>query len=195
MVIYFDTETSGLRPGQIAQLSLVIQDKEKVTGKNYFFTVDSVDYGAYLVHGFSVEKLFSLSKGRRFSYHAEEIEQLFLSADAVVSHNTAFDFMFMRSEFERLNKVFFVNREFCSMKSLTPVCKLTRSNGAYKYPKLSEACERFGITDTEIKITAKSLFGAECGFHDARFDTTAVYLLCNNALNTDCTLKELKRYI
>ena len=192
MVLYFDTETSGLYPGQIAQLSLIIQRGEKIEGKNYFFAVDSVEYGAFLVHGFSVQKLFDLSGGKRFYDFAREINDMFQSADVVVSHNTAFDFMFMRAEFERLGMVFPVKNEFCSMKKLTPVCKLKRKSGGYKYPKLTEACEHFGITDTEIKITSKKVFGEECGFHDARFDTTALYLISNYAMEKQSEFSRIK---
>ena len=71
-----------------------------------FFTVDGMEYGAYMVHGFSMEKLRSLSGGKRFEDFIDVIECDFLSADAVVSHNTAFDFMFMRAEFERLGRIF-----------------------------------------------------------------------------------------
>lgn len=195
MILYFDTETTGLYPGQIVQLSYVMQIGEEEVSKNFFFSVDHVDLGAFLVHGFSVEKLKKLSNGKKFLDYVEEIEKDFISADLIVSHNTAFDFMFMREEFARLGKVFRVKNEFCSMKNLTPVCKLKRSNGAYKYPKLQEVCEHFGITDTEIKKSAKLLFGTEADFHDARFDTTAVYLVCNCAFNSESCFGELKRYL
>ena len=36
MIIYFDTETTGLYPGQICQLSYVMQDEGKVVAKNFF---------------------------------------------------------------------------------------------------------------------------------------------------------------
>ena len=77
MIIYLDTETTGLRPGQICQLSYVIQDGQQVRGKNFFYTVDAVEYGAFMVHGFSVEKLKSLSKGKRFSDSILEVKEDF----------------------------------------------------------------------------------------------------------------------
>lgn len=193
MILYFDTETSGIRPGQICQLSYIMQDSDKSIAKNYFFTVDSVDYSAYMVHGFSVEKLYILSGGKRFSHFIEEICADFEKADLVVAHNTSFDFMFMRAEFERLNKIFYVKDEFCSMKSMTPICKLQRSKGmGYKYPKLSELCSYFGITDREIAITSQKLFGASASFHDARFDTAAVYLAVNYGMEQEPIMEDLK---
>ena len=43
-ILMFDTETTGLRPGQICQLSYIVIDNStkpyKVYGKNFFFSVD-----------------------------------------------------------------------------------------------------------------------------------------------------------
>ncbi len=196
MILYFDTETSGLRPGQVCQLSYVMQEKEKVLAKNFFFIVDSVEYSAFMVHGFSLEKLYELSNGKRFSCFIDEISKDFENADVVVSHNTSFDFMFMRAEFERLGKCFSVKKEFCSMKKMTPVCKLKRSSGdGYKYPKLSELCAYFGITDREIAITSEKLFGKSADFHDARFDTTAVFLAVNYGMDKESVMSCLKEML
>ncbi len=196
MVIYFDTETSGLNPGQICQLSYVMQTKEKVLAKNFFFSVDSVEYGAYCVHGFSVEKLKILSNGKRFSDCFNEIYLDFNNADMLISHNTAFDFMFMRKEYERLNKVFEIKNSFCTMKKTTPILKLPRSSGAgYKYPKLNELASYYGITDGQILIESKKLFSANAGYHDARFDTTAVYLAVNKSFWTDNAMGCVKEFL
>lgn len=195
MIIYLDTETTGLYPGQICQLSYIMQSNEWVKAKNMFFTVDSVDYGAFLVHGFSVEKLKKLSGGKRFIDKIDEIENDFLSADVIVAHNFEFDSMFLRQEFLRVGKVFTYNKEFCSMKKMTPVCKLPRSRGiGYKYPKLNEMCTYFHITDIEISKETEKLFLCESGYHDARFDTTALYMSVNTGI-VDGELVELKEYL
>ena len=183
MILYFDTETTGLNPGQICQLSYVMQESDKLCCRNFFFTVDSMEYGAFTVHGFSIEKLKTLSGGKRFNDYIDIIENDFSRADLTVSHNTAFDFMFMRAEFERLGRVFPVKNEFCSMKKTTPLCKLPRSNGeGYKYPKLSELCKFLDIYDYQIKNVYERLFGDEAGYHDARFDTSAVFLAVNECI-------------
>ena len=57
MVLYFDTETTGLYPGEICQLSYIMQDKGGVSAKNFYFAVDFVEYGALKVHGLTAEKL------------------------------------------------------------------------------------------------------------------------------------------
>ena len=180
MILYFDTETTSLHPGQICQISYVMQTQNSIDAKNFFFSVDSVDFSAQMVHGFSTEKLSYLSGGKRFIDYFEEIDRDFYSADVVISHNTAFDFSFMRAEYERLGMIFKTKSEFCSMKKSTPILKLKRSNGAgYKYPKLSELCACLSISDEEIMQACGKLFGADVGYHDARFDTSALFLSMN----------------
>ncbi len=192
MVLYLDTETTGLRPGNICQLSYVMQERDKVTAKNFFFTVDFVESGARAVHGFSVEALKKLSGGKRFYERLVEIERDLNSASVVVAHNVSFDIMFLRAEFEKQGVDLPIANEFCTMKRSTPICKLVRSSGGYKYPKLAELCAHLGITDVEIAQTAKMLFGEVCGYHDARFDTAAVFLITNRAIDEQefCLLKK-----
>lgn len=195
MIIYLDTETSGLRPGQICQLSYVLQDKDSVKAKNFFFTVDNVELSAMMVHGFSVEKLFALSGGKRFSAHVEEIKADLESADLVVAHNCSFDMMFLRAEFERLGICFYIKNEYCSMKNMTPVCKLAGKRAGYKYPKLCEMTAYFRLSDYEIGLTANKLFGCKTDFHDARFDATALYLCMDMAMNSQTALPQLKEFL
>ncbi len=195
MILYLDTETTGLYPGQVCQLSYIMQTKDCVKAKNFFFTVDFVEYGAFSVHGFSVEKLRELSQNKVFLDHAQEIEKDFSNADLVVAHNFSFDYMFLSREFQRLDKVLLVKNSFCSMKAMTSVCKILRSNGkAYKYPKLAELCQFFNISNREIFNESEKLFGQGAGYHDSRFDTTAVYLCMNKAV-TQCDLQAFKNNI
>ncbi len=194
MLLYLDTETTGLHPGQICQLAYIMQDRNGARAKNFFFTVGEMTFGALAVHGFSIEKLKELSNEKTFGDYVDEIEQDFLSADVVVCHNVNFDFMFLREEFSRLGRDFVCKNEFCTMKSLTPVCKIFRSNHkGYKYPKLSEACEFFGISDIEIKKDVERFFGVGLDYHDARFDTVALYLVANFGL--DKGLERLKEFL
>ena len=196
MIICFDTETTSLNPGQICQLSYTMQSGGNIRARNLFFSVDSMDYSAFMVHGFSMEKLKRLSNGKRFEDYIDIIESDFNSADLIVSHNTSFDFMFMRAEFERLGRTFYTNKEFCTMKNFTPICKLPKKRGdGYKYPKLSELCQFLNISDEQIKISSNKVFGATADYHDARFDTTAVLLSLNLAINKFEEFKCLKDFL
>jgi len=180
MIIYFDTETSGLRPGRICQLSYILQEKNETRGKNFFFSVGYVEPSAYAVHGFSPERLYVLSGGKVFGDFAEEIKADFKSADLIVAHNFNFDFMFLSAEFENIGDRFEFNQSFCSMKKFTPICKLPRSGGAgYKYPKLTELCSFLDIYAYDVTRATISLFGAAPSAHDARYDTAALYLAMN----------------
>ena len=195
MILYFDTETSGLRPGQICQLSYIMQDGDNLSARNIFFSVDYVECGAYAVHGFSKQRLDILSNGKKFKDFIDVIENDFKRADVVVAHNLSFDAMFMRAEFERLNRVFKANGEFCSMKISTPLCKIKKASGCgYKYPKLNELCAFLGVEDYKILSVAQKIFGAKCGYHDARFDTTALLLAVNAGLEYE-QFKELKEFL
>ena len=196
MIIYLDTETTGLRPGNICQLSYIMQSGNKIKEKNFFFKVDFVEYGAFMVHGFSVEKLKALSRGKRFFDYIDEIEQDFLSAEKIITHNTSFDFMFLRAEFENANRFFDSSKGFCSMKNSVPICKLTRSNHkGYKYPRLAELCDYLEITDSQILDKTEEIFGENCGYHDARFDTTALFLSVNKLMHENQIFSTLKEFL
>lgn len=196
MIIYFDTETTGLRPGQICQLSYIMQNDGGSVAKNMYFCVDDMEQSAYAVHGLSLEKLRELSDGAKFSDRIEEIEEDFSKADMTVSHNVAFDFMFMRAEFERAGRIFMFKNQFCTMKNMTPVCKLPRRTGeGYKYPKLSELCGYFSLAENDIVSAGKKLFGDVYGAHDARFDTSAVYLAVNEGIRAESAMRALKEYL
>ena len=68
-LLFFDTETTSIKPGSICQLSYITVDAstkpQVTTGKNFFFTVDEMDPSAQEIHGFSLEKLYELSKGHK----------------------------------------------------------------------------------------------------------------------------------
>ena len=178
MILFFDTETTGLYPGNICQLCYVMQDKKTVTAKNFFFTVDYVEFGALAVHGFSVEKLKVLSGGKRFSDSIDEIEKDFSSADLIVAHNAGFDEKFLIAEFLYQDRRFRYKEDFDTMKYFTPIMKLERtSHRGYKYPKLSEVCEFLDVYPYDVTRASGKIFGdAAVAAHDARYDATALYL-------------------
>ena len=195
MIIYFDTETTGLRPGKICQLSYVMQGEEGVTAKNMFFHVGDVEPSAAAVHGFTADVLYELSEGKIFADRAEEIAADFNAAEVVVAHNFSFDEMFMRAEFERIGERFSYKNSLCSMKKFTPVCRLPRANGAaFKYPKLAELCEFLDIYPYDVTRESMRLFKAAPSAHDARYDAAALYLAMNTAMQSEkkefCSLKE-----
>ena len=113
----------------------------------------------------------------------------------IAAHNFAFDFMFMRAEFEREGERFTYKNSLCSMKKFTPVCKIAGRFRGYKHPKLSELCAFMGITERDISEQAQRLFGACGAYHDARFDAAAVYLAVNRGLPSEPALGAFANYI
>lgn len=139
-----------------------------------------MEYGALQVHGFSVERLSKLSNGKGFECFIDEIERDFEQADLVCAHNYSFDCSFLSAEFSRCRREFEPKNSFCTMKNSITACKIPRHNSrGYKYPKLSELCSCLGITDQDVSRYAIALFGSNTGYHDARFDTAALYLVAN----------------
>ena len=116
MIIYFDTETTGLTPGRIVQLSYIIENEGKVTPKNFFFAVEYVPPEVVAVHGFTAEKLAVLSGGKTFSDCIDEIDEDFSKADYIVAHNVSFDVKFLQAEFSYQDRIFKYNNVFDTMK-------------------------------------------------------------------------------
>lgn len=186
MVLYFDTETTGLMPGRIIQLSYILDDGAEAKGKNFYFAVDYIEPSAVAVHGISVEKLKILSDGKTFSDYQDEIYDDFSSAGLIVAHNAPFDIGFLIAEFRYLDRIFRYNESLDTMRFFTPVMKLKRSSSAsYKYPKLSELINYAEVFPYDVSRASEKLFSVTCpDFHNAVFDTTAMYLAVNALRST-----------
>ncbi|GKU25407.1 3'-5' exonuclease [Clostridium folliculivorans] len=179
-LLFFDTETTSIRPGSICQLSYIVVDSsvkpQTTIGKNFFFTVDQMDPAAEEVHGFSMEKLYDLSNGLYFEDLVEEFYEDFITADFVIGHNVSFDIKFLKHELSGMGEDWEPKNTFCTMNYYKNVCKLLRPNGEYKNPKLEELIKFLNITKEKIAQTADNLFEGSGNYHDARFDTAATYL-------------------
>ena len=198
MILFFDTETTGLFPGRIIQLSYIMTDGETTIAKNFFFGVSYIEPSATNVHGFTVEKIQKLSGGKTFSCDIDEIYDDFLSADLIVAHNVKFDIGFLIAEFNYQDRIFRYRKSFDTMKAFTPIMKMERSNHkGYKYPKLGEMCEFLDIYPYDITRKSIELFGeGDVGGHDARYDTTALYLcFFEGAKNFDVLKETALKYL
>ena len=187
-LLFFDTETTSVRPGNICQLSYITVDTstkpQQTTGKNFFFTVDNMDPAAEQVHGFSLEKLYELSDGLEFLEQLQEFMSDFFDADCVIGHNVQFDVKFLKHEIDSLYSDGMIDttwqpkRTFCTMAFYKDICKIPSiHNSGIKNPKLSEVISFLNITDEQIVNKANELFQGSGNYHDARFDTAAVYLM------------------
>lgn len=177
-MIILDTETTDFRPGQIAQLSYILVNAgEIVRAENFFFAVDSMSPGAEQVHGFSEEMLRELSGGRTFAEQLDRFRDDFMDR-TLVAHNAVFDLGFLSAEFDRCG-LSYVPKTFCTMRKSTQLCRIPNPNrGGYKWPRLEEALRALDISREEVDALASKLFGGErTAFHDARFDSAAVWLI------------------
>lgn len=181
-LLFFDTETTSIRPGSICQLSYIITDTDckpqKTTGHNYFFTVEEMDPEAEKVHKFSLEKLYNLSNGLYFEDQFEGFLNDFMEADFIIGHNVQFDIKFLKHELSALymENEYEPKNIFCTMKYYKDICKLLKPNATYKNPKLEEVIRHLNISNDKISETATRLFDGSGNYHDARFDTAATYL-------------------
>ena len=184
-LLFFDTETTSVKPGHICQLSYITVDtstKPQTTiGKNFFFTVDEMDPSAQEVHGFS---LYELSNGLEFLEQLQYFMSDFFNADFVIGHNVQFDVKFLKHEIDSLYEAGMIDcswkpkKTFCTMSYYKNICQIPSPNGnGIKNPKLSEVIKFLGISDEVIAKKANELFQGSGNYHDARFDTAALYLL------------------
>lgn len=179
-LLFFDTETTSIKPGSICQLSYITVDAstkpQVTTGKNFFFTVDEMDPSAEEVHGFSLEKLYDLSNGQYFEDLVSDFIQDFEDADFLIGHNVNFDIRFLKHELSMLCKDIVPKNIFCTMAYYKDICRIPKANGDIKNPKLAEVIDFLNITQKQISETAEKLFEGSGNYHDARFDTAATYL-------------------
>lgn len=177
--VFLDTETTGLTPGQIAQIAYIIEDDSgNVKGKNFFFTVDHVDSGARAVTHRGEDEYKLLSKGLKFVDKANEIFQDLQDA-WLIAHNEPFDEKFLFAEFWRLGLNFVPAARFDTMEYFKNICKIPRRGrvAEYKNPKLTELVGTLSIDRDKIEKYCRVVFGDSAAyFHDAMFDTTAMFV-------------------
>lgn len=187
-LLFFDTETTDLKPGNICQLSYILVDAntkpQKTYGKNFFFTVEEMSESAERVHGFSLEKLYELSEGRYFEDSFEEFLEDFTTSDVIIGHNVQFDIKFLKNELEGLGIDFNPKHVFCTMAYYKDICKSRNSRGAIKNPSLGELINFLRIDEKTASDKCMQLFDATSGYHDARYDTTCTYLTVINGMKT-----------
>lgn len=174
--VFLDTETTGFAPGQIGQLSMIIEeDNGEVTGKNYFFDIDYISDSASEATGRDLDFYKEASGGKRFADYKDEIYKI-LDNSTIIAHNLKFDENFISTEFWRLGIMFKPTASFDTMGYFKDICGIYK-NGKVKNPKLSELVGHFSIDNDKISSYSDLLFKTgNKGFHDATFDTTALYI-------------------
>lgn len=182
-MVYFDTETTGLNPGQIAQLSFIVENNGEIEcAKNYFFNVDTMEEGAQKVHGLSIEKLREYSNGKTFKDCKDEIYNYFRDS-LLIAHNIQFDEKFIGVEFLRSGIKFNPLGSHCTMNYFKDIMKIPARNtryGKYKNPKLEELVDYYNIDKKKVMEYSSELYGSgDITFHDSRYDTACMFVAVN----------------
>lgn len=176
--IYLDTETTGLKPGQITQLSYIMSEDGELTAKNYFFKVDHIEPGAEALLNRGVDFFEKASGGKVFKDYYNEIYND-LKDNWIVTHNIEFDLNFLSMEFWRCGIQYSPEYTICSMNYFKPILAIPMKYGKkLKNPKLEEVVNYFNLNKDAISKLTRKLYGCseEDSYHDARFDSTAMFV-------------------
>ena len=196
--IFLDTETSGLAPGQIGQLSMITEeDNGSIKADNYFFNIDYITSGAEEACGRGLSFYQEASGGKRFADYKDELYEKLKDA-TLIAHNLKFDENFISTEFWRNDILFKPAGRFDTMTYFRDICKIPSNRGQkYKNPKLEELVDSFNINKQKVINYSIELFGNDdktnTGFHDARYDTTSMFVafhIYQGMLNGDDSWKK-----
>lgn len=175
--IILDTESNGMRPEQLCQLSYIIAENGTLTGRNFFFSVSCMNEHAQKKHGFSKKRLYDLSGGRGFGDFFAEIAGDFTGAGLVCGHNISSDTRLLKLAFADAGGSFPAIREFCTMQHFDNAMHLKDKCGRHKPPRLDELCGHMALKDEQIQQFCTEMFGNSAyRAHDARFDAAATFL-------------------
>lgn len=154
MFVVFDTETSGLfnfaRPpeaeGQprLASIAFVFLSDSLEVESEYYKLIRpdgwKMPYGATVVNGLTQAMLER--EGVPVSNILTAFNYLIDQNVTFVAHNIEFDLKVLRGEMRRAGLPDREVRSFCTMKSLTSICRIRGKRG-FKWPKLIEAYQHF----------------------------------------------------
>lgn len=178
MILFFDTETTGLGPRRdpltpanvnewprMVQLAYTLDDEthtETVT-RNWIIKPEGYKIPSWVasIHGITTER--ATAEGTAITEALEDFYQYFLAADLIVAHNYTFDFGVVGAELIRHGYAnFLCDKPYCcTMKASTKYCAIPKKKGGgLKWPNL---------TELHTKLFDRGFDGA----HDAANDVTA----------------------
>jgi DNA polymerase-3 subunit epsilon len=153
MILFFDTETTGLPENykapltdlenwpRLVQLAYILQDYDGNTilkgdyiVKPNGFTIPS---DSSEIHGISTDR--AMIEGKELAIVLDEFNALIESADYIVAHNISFDEKIIGAELLRIEMQNLIpsKRKICTMEASINFCAIEGAYG-YKWPKLSE---------------------------------------------------------
>lgn len=159
--VIFDVETTGkmdfklpadhVSQPHIAEIAMIMADDNLEVESTYTRLIKPegwvLEAEAAELNGLTMERLEreGVPISEALKTYAGAISENRIS----VAHNHQFDGKCMRAAFRRkgMPDLFEETLNICTMRALTDVCQIPYANGrkGFKFPKLSEACEFFGI--------------------------------------------------
>ncbi|HOZ61867.1 MAG TPA: RDD family protein [Smithellaceae bacterium] len=178
MVLFFDTETTGLPENwkapvsnvnnwpRMVQLAWLLYDENGnlLNSGNHIIKPEGylIPLESSRIHGISSQK--ALHEGSDLQNVLIEFANLIKGSNFLVAHNMSFDEKIIGAEFIRkgISSELFAKRRICTMESTTRFCAIP-SNYGFKWPKLSELHYKIfgtGLEDAhdasiDVSVTAK----------------------------------------
>lgn len=177
-ILFFDTETTGLPQNwyapvddlnnwpRLVQIAWILCDSDGTVISQYDSIISpegfSIPQEVSLIHGITTD--IALREGSPLAVVLSLFQQAIDQSAYIVAHNISFDEMIVGAEFLRNNmpNSIATKQKICTKERSTTFCAIPRANGLndYKWPKLSELCEK--------------LFGTKFeDFHNALADVNA----------------------
>lgn len=153
MIIFFDTETTGLvdfkkpanDPSQprLVQLGVILSDDDGKELAVMDCLVKPVGFRIpdNIVHGISHDE--AVEKGVCVEEAIRIFGTFYRMKDTLVAHNLKFDQIIIQSEIWRITSSIISDNGFCTMLASTSLVGAKQPNGRIKWPKLSEAYKFF----------------------------------------------------
>lgn len=195
--VFYDTETTGLKPGSIAQFSAIKAVDGRVTEcKNLYFAVNGMTDWAIEVTGRNDADYAILSHGEKFADRADEIAE-FIRGAQLYGYNVSFDNKFLKAEFDRIGRFNIrngfltgdTNEIVLTENDVMDKCSLnlnfnSMGLGNRKRAKLSEIVAGLRIDENKVARLAATAFKLDRAvtFHDATYDTMCTFLV-NQAID------------
>ena len=166
----FDFETNGFKGSDAISISFIIAKGDKILYEQsrYYFPQGDWNAGAQRIHHLDYDKVDKFREGHNYPrYFKDDFPWLIdivlkYSVTNFVAHNISFDLDFLPLEIQKNIKSgrYF---KFCTMKENAEFVGIINDKGNFKNPKLSETCDKYGISFDESEA------------HDSKYDTEKAF--------------------
>ncbi|MCQ2199142.1 MAG: 3'-5' exonuclease [Paludibacteraceae bacterium] len=168
MILFLDTETTGLKNPSMLQYAYILCDNSLnciESGRSYVKPRKKIEEEAIKIHKITKEKAQRL--GCTTNSAIKHLSKLISMSDTIVGHNVEFDIDVICNDAKAVkNEELLFNlrtkKLFCTMKESTDLLRIDKGDGSYKFPTLSELYRRLFQHDF-------------ANAHDALSDVTATW--------------------